>query len=282
MWRFLFFLLWLPNAIAQPLNLMLLESYQNQAVTGWVMSEKLDDVRGFWDGKQLLSRQGYPLNPPDYFVKNFPPFAIDGELFSERGKFDEISATVRASEPKGWYKLKLWVFDVPNASGDLFERLAKLKAHLAQNPTPYIEIVPQTPVQSAEHLQQFFQEIQQKGGEGVVVRNPKASYIHGRSAQILKLKAVQDEECTVIAHHAGKGKFQGKLGAITCENQRGQFRIGSGFKQKDRENPPPIGSTITYKYRGLTATGKPRFATFWRIRNETPQGSESHQKANAP
>lgn len=267
MWRF-FSLFLLSSVSAQPLNLMLLEQYQDQPVEGWVMSEKLDGVRGFWDGTQLLSRQGLPLSPPDYFVQGFPPFAIDGELFSERGKFEEISATVRSANPKGWYKLKLHVFDVPNAEGDLFARLAVLENYLKDNPQPHIAIIEQIPVKDKAHLHQFFTQIQQLGGEGVVVRNPYSPYIHGRSAQILKLKAVDDEECMVVAHHNGKGKYADKLGAVTCENQRGRFRIGSGFKDKDRANPPPIGSTITYKYRGLTAQGKPRFATFWRVRND--------------
>ena len=266
MWRLLL-LLFIPNAFAQPLNVMLLEQYHDQPVQGWVMSEKLDGVRGYWDGKQLLSRQGYPLSAPDYFVKGFPPFAIDGELFSERGKFEEISATVRAHQ-KGWHALKLHVFDVPNAEGHLLQRLETLKTYLRHHPTPYIEIIEQIPVKDKAHLNQFFNQIQQLGGEGVVVRNPNTTYITGRSAQILKLKTVQDEECRVIAHHKGKGKYADKLGAITCENQRGQFRIGSGFKDKDRENPPPINSLITYKYRGLTATGKPRFATYWRMRSD--------------
>ncbi len=253
---------------AAPLNLMLLSQYKDQPIEGWVMSEKLDGVRGYWDGKQLLSRQGNPLAPPDYFVAQFPPFALDGELFSERGKFEEIVATVKSAQPKGWYKLKLYVFDVPNAEGDLFERLAVLDRYLAENPSPYLAIIPQIPVQNKAHLTQFFEQIQQQGGEGVVVRNPKSPYIHGRSAQILKLKTVLDEECTVVAHHSGKGKFAGKLGAISCENHRGRFRIGSGFDLATRNNPPPIGSQISYKYRGLTESGKPRFATYWRKRED--------------
>lgn len=265
MWRFLLFFI-IPTLSAQPVNLMLLEQYKDQDVTGWVMSEKLDGVRGFWDGKQLISRQGYPFLPPDYFIQGFPPFAIDGELFSERGKFEEISATVRSASPKGWYKLKLHVFDVPNAEGNLFERLKVLQDYLAKNPTPYIEIIEQIPVKDKAHLNQFFEQIQQLGGEGVVVRNPNSPYIQGRSAQILKLKTVLDEECTVVAHHKGKGKYADKLGAVTCENHRGRFRIGSGFSDKERENPPAIGSLITYKYRGLTENGKPRFATYWRVR----------------
>ncbi|TLU75001.1 DNA ligase [Mannheimia varigena] len=267
--KLLFLLLLCPALLAKSPNLMLLRQYKGQDLSGWIMSEKLDGVRGFWDGKQLISRQGYPLNPPDYFIQHFPPFAIDGELFSEVGKFEEISSIVRSAEPKGWYKLKLHVFDVPNAEGDLFKRLDFLRKYLNQHPTPHIEIIEQIPIQDKTHLEQFYQSVLAKGGEGVVVRNPNAAYVNGRSAQILKIKPVLDEECTVIAHHKGKGKYANKLGAVSCENQRGRFRIGSGFKDKDRENPPPIGSTITYKYRGLTESGKPRFATYLRKREAT-------------
>ena len=262
-------LLFLPLVtLAKLPDLMLLQEYKNQDISGWVMSEKLDGVRAYWDGKQLISRQGNPFNQPDYFLKNFPPFAIDGELFSEQGKFEDFSGTVRSAEPKGWYKLKLHVFDVPNAAGNLFERLATLENYLREHPTPYIQIIPQIPIQDQAHLQQFYQAILNQGGEGVVVRDPNAEYIRGRSAQILKMKPASDEECTVVAHHQGKGKHAHRLGAITCENYRGRFRIGSGFKNKERENPPAIGSQITYRYRGLTQQGKPRFATYLRERNE--------------
>ena len=54
------------------------------------------------------------------------------------------------------------------------------------------------------------------------------------------------------------------MGSLLCENKHGQFRIGSGFKDKDRKNPPPIGTQITYRYRGFTKNGKPKFATFLR------------------
>ncbi|QLB20972.1 DNA ligase [Vespertiliibacter pulmonis] len=271
MLRYLFFLIILLHSttlFAQTFPLMLLGQYKNQDVTGWVMSEKLDGIRGFWTGSTLLSRQGYPLNPPDYFIKDFPPFAIDGELFSQQDEFESISATIRSSSHKEWYKLKLHVFDVPNADGDLFTRLNSLRQYLNEHPTPYIEIIEQIPIKNPEHIQKFFTEIQKLNGEGIVIRNPNAPYIHGRSAQILKLKAIMDEECTVVAHHRGKGKFKNMLGAITCENERGRFRIGSGFKMKDRTAPPAIDSQITYKYRGLTQSGKPRFATFWRVRNK--------------
>lgn len=245
-------------------DLMLLQSYDNQSVEGWVMSEKLDGVRGYWDGKQLFTRQGQRLSPPAFFIKGFPPFAIDGELFSERNQFETISSITKSFKGDRWEKLKLYVFDVPDAKGNLFERLEQLKNYLAENPTPYIEIIEQIPVRDKAHLYEFLAQVESLKGEGVVVRNPHAPYERKRSSQILKLKTAHDEECTVIAHYKGKGQFENVMGSLTCQNHRGEFKIGSGFNLKERENPPPIGSTITYKYRGLTNSGKPRFATYWR------------------
>ncbi len=247
-------------------QVMLLKTYNNQNIDGWVMSEKLDGVRGFWNGKDLISRQGYSFQAPDFFIKNFPSFAIDGEIYNKRENFDEISSIVRGSNKDKWQTLKLYVFDVPNASGDLFARLRKLELYLQKHPNPYITIIKQIPIQDKNHLNQFFNHIKSLKGEGVVVRNPKSPYINGRSSQILKMKVVDDDECTVIAHIEGKGKYSGKLGSVICKNQYGEFRIGSGFSDKERENPPKIGESITYKYRGFTSKGKPKFATFSRVR----------------
>jgi hypothetical protein len=34
----------------------------SEAVTGWLMSEKLDGIRGYWTGKKLLTRRGQPIH----------------------------------------------------------------------------------------------------------------------------------------------------------------------------------------------------------------------------
>lgn len=252
------------TAFAQSPELMLLETYKDQNIDGWVMSEKLDGVRGYWDGEKLYSKQGFVLSAPTYFLEKFPPFAIDGELFYQRNHFEFISSIVRSQEDKGWHQLKLYVFDVPNAKGNLFERLDTLKRYLDENPTPYIQIIEQIPIQNKTHLAQFLQQIERQKGEGVVLRNPNAGYERKRSQQILKLKTALEEVCKVVAHHKGKGQFENHFGSLTCENHYGQFKIGSGFTLSDRANPPPIGTEIRYKYQGLTNKGKPRFATFLR------------------
>ncbi|WP_424405793.1 DNA ligase [Pasteurella sp. PK-2025] len=275
--RFIIFILmslFLHPLWAKSPELMLVESYKNQHIEGWVMSEKLDGIRGYWDGKTLYSRQGFILTPPQYFIAHFPPFAIDGELFSQRNQFENISSIVRSQQDKGWHQLKLHVFDVPDAKGNLFERLATLKAYLAKNPTPYIQIIEQIPIQNKAHIAQFLKHVEQQQGEGIILRNPHAPYERKRSQQILKLKSTGHDECRVIAHHQGKGQFEQHFGALTCENQHGQFKIGSGFTLADRLNPPKIGSKIRYKYRGFTKYGKPKFATYWQT--STPPAPEKN------
>ena len=68
-------------------DLLLAQEYKNQDIAGWAMSEKLDGVRAYWDGRQLVSRQGYAFTPPKGFTAGFPPFPMDGELYSGRGRF---------------------------------------------------------------------------------------------------------------------------------------------------------------------------------------------------
>lgn len=87
------------------------------------MSEKLDGVRAYWDGKRLISRQGHPFTPPADYTRNFPPYPIDGELYTSRGRFEQISAAVR-SDKSDWRGIKLHVFDVPKAAGNLYQRKA--------------------------------------------------------------------------------------------------------------------------------------------------------------
>ena len=248
-------------------DLLLAKEYQQQDVRGWAMSEKLDGVRAFWNTRQLLSRNGYAFAPPPDFTRDFPPFAVDGELYSGRGQFEQISAAVRSSRGD-WSQLKLHVFDVPQAPGNLYERLAMLQQWLDAHPQARIVCIAQRPVRDFAQVQSFLREVEAGGGEGVMLRDPNAPYRGGRSDQLLKLKRQHDAECTVTAHHPGKGRLAGRLGAFSCRNEFGEFRIGSGLSDAERSHPPPVGTVITYRYRGFTAKGLPRFPTYVRVRSE--------------
>ncbi len=91
-WLFLLLLLVTP---ATGTELLLLTKYRpGMVIDGWLMSEKLDGVRAYWDGSRLLSRQGNPFAVPDWFIQDLPPFELDGELWIARGQFEQTLSIV--------------------------------------------------------------------------------------------------------------------------------------------------------------------------------------------
>jgi len=265
---YILFFIFLPVLLlAQKPNLMLLKTYKDQNITNWVMSEKLDGIRAYWDGKKLLSRGGKTIYAPTWFTKDYPAFEIDGELWSKRGDFEFISSTVRDKVPdeKSWRDIKHYIFEVPNTKGGLFKRLEKVKPYVGNN----IIIILQLHVKDKNHLKSFLKKVEENGGEGVVVRDPKAPYIAKRTSKVLKVKTFKDAECKVVAHTNGKGKFKEQLGALVCRlDNKTEFKIGSGFTDEQRKNPPSIGSIVTFKYKEFTKYGKPRFPIFLRIKRK--------------
>ena len=228
------------------------------------MSEKLDGIRAYWNGKQLLSRGGKIIHAPSWFLEGYPPFAIDGELWSKRSDFENISSIVRDRVPgKEWREIKHYIFEVPNAKGTLFERLERVKPYAYH----YIKILPQIIIENTEAMQEFLKDVESKGGEGVVVRDPNAPYINKRTSKALKVKTFLDTECEVVGHKKGKGKYSKVLGSLQCKLPNATlFSIGSGFSDAERNNPPEIGAIVTFKYKELTKYGKPRFPVFLRVR----------------
>ncbi len=232
------------------------------------LSEKLDGARAYWDGKKLVSRQGNVYNAPDWFIAGFPAQPLDGELWIARSRFEQLMNIIRDTKPTaGWSKVRYMVFDLPWPDTPFTERQEKLKTLLADNSSPYVQRVGQSRISSHEALMKKLDKIAATGGEGLMLRKGDSFYQAGRSDDLLKVKSWQDAEAVVITHLTGKGKYTGMLGALLVETKDNiRFRLGSGFTNQQRYNPPPAGSLVTYKYYGKTVNGLPRFASFLRIR----------------
>ena len=254
----------------QPDLLLLTKDTGEVDVSGWYMSEKLDGVRAYWNGSELLSRQGNAFAAPDWFTADLPPFELDGELWTAPGEFEAIVSIVsRDRPPSGWRRITYNIFEVPNAPGDFDARLAKLRDYLEEHPAGPVRIIAQVECRDREHLLAMLAEVEARGGEGLVVRNPRARYQTGRNAAAMKVKSFDDMEGKVVGYRAGTGKYAGKIGSLQVEIPGGiRFYIGSGLKDRDREKPPPLGSIVTFKHQGFTRSGKPRFASFLRVREE--------------
>ncbi|MCF6309079.1 MAG: hypothetical protein L3J19_01180 [Sulfurimonas sp.] len=74
------------------------------------------------------------------------------------------------------------IFEVPNASGNLPQRL-----HVVNKQSKYLKIIKQVKIKDKKHLQELLKDVEEKGGEGVVVRNGELPYYTGRNNNSLKV-----------------------------------------------------------------------------------------------
>ena len=234
----------------------------------WV-SEKYDGVRARWDGHTLTLRGGGAIAAPDWFTAALPSVTLDGELWMGRRSFDRLSGLARSQAPEdpAWHNVRYMVFDLPGASGTFTSRVERIRHLVAQRNVPWLKAVPQRRVANRSELQQWFDDVVQADGEGLMLHHADARWAPGRSTALLKFTPWHDDEARVIAHLPGKGRLQGMTGSLLMEMPDGtRFRLGSGLTDAQRRDPPPPGSLVTYRYRELTPNGLPRFPVFLRVR----------------
>lgn len=256
---------------AVPAVLLAQEYKSGIDVTQYLISEKYDGVRAIWNGKQFYTRQGNEIHAPAWFTKDLPATPLDGELWLGRHQFDALSGAVRKDVPidSEWKNISYNIFELPDAPGTFevrAKRIVKIvkKANLSQ-----LKAVAQFKLKDETALNLRLKQVVKNGGEGLMLHRADAMYETGRSANLLKLKPYFDSEAKVIAYTEGKGKYKGKMGALLVETPEGmRFKLGTGFTDVQRENPPKIGSLVTYTYKDKTKTGKPKFASFLRERVE--------------
>lgn len=244
----------------------------------WV-SEKYDGMRAYWDGTQLKTRGGETIHAPHWFVSNWPKVPMDGELWAGRGNFAAVISTARMRKPdnRSWRQLRFMVFDLPAHGGSFNERLPALQHIVGAINVCWVQAVRQEKMASHTALREKLLAVDRSGGEGVMLHRGSSYYKAGRSDDLLKMKLHDDAEARVLAHLPGKGKHEGRLGALLVEMPNGlRFRIGTGFSDAQRAEPPDIGAWVTYRHQGFHASGLPRFASFLRIRSDmSSDGVES-------
>lgn len=252
-----------------PIALMLATQWQDSLdPSEFLVSEKLDGVRAYWDGQTLRFRSGRPIAAPAWFLEALPRTALDGELWIGRHRFDDVSATVRRKVPRDaeWHELSYHIFDLPGQPGSFAERASRISAVLEPQGVPWLQAVAQQRGTDRARLQQQLKQLVNEGGEGLVLHHATALWQFGRSDALRKLKLQPDEEGRVVGFQPGKGRHAGRMGALELETPSGKrFFLGTGFTDAQREAPPALGSLVTYRYRDRTATGLPKFASFLRV-----------------
>ncbi|MHC5226390.1 DNA ligase [Ignatzschineria sp. LJL83] len=239
------------------------------SIEEYYVSEKLDGVRGYWDGKALYSRQGYEIVTPKWFIENLGDQPLDGELWLGRETFQKMSGLIARSDADDllWQQVTFQIFDLPSEKGIFHERVKLMESYLSElsKENPHVVMIAQNKLSSHEELESLLKEIIAKGGEGLMLHHEDAHYqAYLRHDSLLKIKQI-DQDCAVITGYTkGKGKYEGMVGALkvtsVIDGKMLEFAIGSGLTDQMRAFPPEIGDKITYLYNGFTQKGLPRFA----------------------
>ncbi len=285
--------------------------YESKHILGqWMMSEKLDGMSAFWDGGYsrgmilsnvpfanlnkvknidiectgLWSRMGKVIHAPDWFLDKMPPFAVTGELYAGKGKFQTTMSIVRKNEPgEEWECISYNVFDAPNrmvfserairvANGQywvipemsfLAEKFCLDGGRLLPWETVYsmlngLPVIDNIRIDSGTNLWKRRDTVIKKGGEGIVLKHSQWVWSPERSKQIFKMKGILDCHVEVTGKTEGKGRNKGKVGAWIVRD----IETGVAFKvnargDTDRESNR-IGETVRVLFRELTDAGVPK------------------------
>ena len=245
---------------------MLAKKYNNQDVTGWLMSEKLDGVRCIYDGEKFYSRNGKIFHAPDWFYTTLPKgVVLDGELYQGLGQFQKTCGIVRRYNDN-WDNVKFMVFDLVNDNMTFESRIEYLK-YMINDLAGHFQLVPHQVCNGVSSLARYEKKLRGYGAEGVMIKNPKSMYQYKRSSDLLKLKQFINDECKLVDFQDGQGKHTDKVGALICEWKGHTIKLGTGITDRLRENPPKIGAFLTFSYFELTDKGVPRFPAFVEVRD---------------
>ena len=116
------------------------------------------------------------------------------------------------------------------------------------------------------------------GYEGIMIKDPYASYECKRTVNWLKLKPFIEVTLEVVDVEEGTGRNQGRLGALVCEGEDDgrviHVNVGSGFSDSDRDaifhsKADVVGHTVEVRADAVTRNQDgsyslrfPRFKTF--------------------
>ncbi|MFT6270187.1 MAG: DNA ligase-1 [Alphaproteobacteria bacterium] len=262
------------HAEQRPIAVQLAEVYENENIQAYLVSEKYDGIRAIWKNKEFRTRNGHVIHAPKWFTEGLPDVWLDGELWYKHNSFEFVASAVTKHIPANeqWQHITYMVFDAPNKTASFNDRFIFYTALLQEVDMPHIQAVEQHKIENNHALMAMLEQYTKEGAEGLMLQKAKALFSDGRSGNLLKLKKHMDAEATILKYLPGKGKYKGIMGSLLVEhiNDAGinvQFKIGTGFSDDERHNPPAIGGVVTFAYHGYTKRGLPRFASFIRVRN---------------
>lgn len=161
--------------------------WEGENVAWWFVTEKFDGCRAYWDGQTLWSRGGKAIDIPGEWRESLPAGVhLDGELFAGYGNSRRVASAIRHGSSKFTAGMMFMVFDAPEATGDYLARMRTVRGNEIVRP------VAVTVASSTRHAIETMEEVQARGGEGLMLRHPRLRYAPGRTNLMLKMKGFID------------------------------------------------------------------------------------------
>lgn len=157
------------------------------------MSEKMDGVRAYWNGKKSISKHGKEIKCPPWFTEHLPStFQLDGELWMGRGTtHTSVTAILNLKKKQngddaGWKQIGYFIFDIPSSNKVYEERIDEMESLKPDLPS-HVHVVANIKCNGNEHLRDYLASVMAHNGEGLMARKP-ASQETGYTASLLKVK----------------------------------------------------------------------------------------------
>lgn len=269
----------LPEALCMAAN-----KYDAKRISYPVWADtKLDGVRciAYVSGNSvtLMSRNGrefknYSAIEEEIVALNLPDGTVlDGEI--TMGHFQDLMRTISRKEDgvelsqDAVYN----IFDMPAQDKTLKYRLYDMSL-LPIGDKAHLRLVTGNIFDNEEQLLEFYASQLDDGQEGIMVKNLDGLYEYRRAWGWQKMKPEHTDDLKIIGYEEGRGKYEGKLGAIICELENGEtVHVGSGFEDEEREKywqdkEKLIGHVAEVKYQEKTRDGSLRFPIFIRFRQD--------------
>ena len=304
----------IPDFKVQLANTLKFDNIKKYTGKSYLVSEKMDGIRAIAINSEgtlnLYKRSGKPAEHLETLTEQLNILNekykerygveiryIDGELFSEDIHFNEIISAVSKTKntiKSETDKISLTIFatdledyEMENTD-EMLERFDEYKKIIKENNLTNIKFVdyklvklPKNEEECKQKILEINAEYIEKGYEGTMFRDIHKPYDWKRSDALLKFKHFFENDFKVIGIEEGKGNFEGKLGALVCtgniDGKEINFRVGSGFKEEEREliwnnQESIIGKVIEVKYQevcnDINGNFSLRFPVFMKIKND--------------
>jgi len=227
--------------------------YNNFDPTGWLISEKYDGVRVYWNGKgNLFSSRLLPIRLPKRISDLFPNYPFEGELWCgyESSNISQNLLISNADELK-WDEIKIMVYDTPLETNVTYEKRLEILKNYISPDHKILKLVDYKKCFSKEDFDIYYKSILNKGGEGLILRKPSSFYFQQNT--LFFKKEFLEREALVIENSEGKFKCLLSNGApFLC----------------DSNSVVPNQSIITVRYSNKTKYGIPIDSKYLCTRND--------------